>query len=353
MIALLLVQMAHAGYGDPIDGVPTPVEREVLLWTDLVRVDPAAFADAFGCWDSFTASEKEPKPPLQWEDGLGAAAHAHSVDMDTQGYFAHDSLDGTSWDARIYQYYDGLWIGENIAYGYWSAYDAVVVGWMCSAGHRVNIMSADYDEIGTGVSDIYFTQDFGFGGRPIPPIVAGAHLPTVPVDEVDLVAIFYRADAAAPDRFEVVLDGEAHPLSLALGAEAAGGWSVRLPVADGCQTYYFEAESAGETTRFPETGSYGWGACTFDDPDAAWIATQVEPDASDDEPSGSDPGGSDGEGEGDGDGDAPNDLDDPTTASDEGEPVESGGGCNTAPGAPLGGFLLLAIALVGGRRAGR
>lgn len=42
-------------------------------------------------------------------------------------------------------------VGENVAAGYESA-EAVVMGWMCSPGHRKNIMSCDFGEIGIGGS---------------------------------------------------------------------------------------------------------------------------------------------------------------------------------------------------------
>jgi uncharacterized protein YkwD len=56
-------------------------------------------------------------------------------------------------------------IAENIAAGYPSP-DAVVAGWMASPGHRANILSPKYREIGVGVVSggrygTYWTQEFG------------------------------------------------------------------------------------------------------------------------------------------------------------------------------------------------
>ena len=62
-----------------------------------------------------------------------------------------------------------LWsaAGENIAAGY-STPQAVVTGWMNSAGHRQNILSSAYCDLGVGYAynrsstyDHYWTQDFG------------------------------------------------------------------------------------------------------------------------------------------------------------------------------------------------
>lgn len=60
--------------------------------------------------------------------------------------------------------YDGSTVRENIAWNYRSA-KSVVMGWMCSSGHRDNIMSCDTHEIGIGIAtdgsgSPYHTQVF-------------------------------------------------------------------------------------------------------------------------------------------------------------------------------------------------
>ena len=55
--------------------------------------------------------------------------------------------------------------GENIGEGYRTP-AAAVTGWMASAGHRANILSANYTEIGTAVAQstngtMYWVQVFG------------------------------------------------------------------------------------------------------------------------------------------------------------------------------------------------
>lgn len=49
--------------------------------------------------------------------------------------------------------------GENIAYGYTSA-ASVMQGWMDSAGHRGNILNADYTHIGAGNKGTHWAQMF-------------------------------------------------------------------------------------------------------------------------------------------------------------------------------------------------
>ena len=49
--------------------------------------------------------------------------------------------------------------GENIAFGY-STPEAVFSGWLKSAGHRRNIESAAYKDVGIGFAGKYWTVDF-------------------------------------------------------------------------------------------------------------------------------------------------------------------------------------------------
>ena len=106
--------------------------------------------------------------PLQSDSSLHAAALGHSEDMARNDYFSHTSLDGRSAGERISQAgYSWNTYGENIAAGY-STPAAVVEGWMNSAGHRANILSGSFCDIGVGLAysaasryGYYWTQDFG------------------------------------------------------------------------------------------------------------------------------------------------------------------------------------------------
>jgi MYXO-CTERM domain-containing protein len=271
---LLALSPALAGYADAVDGLPTHEERETFLWTNAARIDPASFTNDYPCsFGSFAAAEQTTKPLLWHNDGLTAAADYHSTDMDVDGYFDHDSNDGTPWDVRIMSYYSGGWVGENIAWGYSSPFSAVIEGWMCSSGHRANIMSSSYQELGTGVSSDYWTQDFGTGTPPSRVMAMGIHLPEQPAADVVLAV-----DLEVPvpvDALYAVLDGARTDLTLSIGTDTRGLWTATVPVPAGdCHTYYFVAESGPVLETWPETGSYGWGGCAFDDPGAGWLATQ-------------------------------------------------------------------------------
>ncbi len=95
-----------------------------------------------------------------WE--LSRVARYKSQDMKDNKYFAHNSPTyGTP-----YQMMKSFGItyrsaGENIAQGY-STPQAVVNGWMNSAGHRKNILNSSFTRIGVGYvkSGNYWTQMF-------------------------------------------------------------------------------------------------------------------------------------------------------------------------------------------------
>jgi uncharacterized protein YkwD len=102
------------------------------------------------------------RPPLAGDQRLVSAARAHSQDMSDNGYFSHTSLDGRSVGERITAAgYAWNRCGENIARGYPTP-EAVMSGWMNSEGHRSNILSSNYCDLGVGyvAAGRYWTQNF-------------------------------------------------------------------------------------------------------------------------------------------------------------------------------------------------
>src|SRR5690242_20264004 len=96
--------------------------------------------------------------PLRTNGRLRTAALAHSVDMVTNHYFAHEDLKGGDPEDRIaragYLPRYGPWvIGENIAWGtdYLATPREIVRAWMNSTPHRHNILYTDFREIGIGI----------------------------------------------------------------------------------------------------------------------------------------------------------------------------------------------------------
>jgi len=95
--------------------------------------------------------------PLKLSLELSAAASFHSREMALGGFFAHESRDGSAFDKRVARFYPrkkayGSWaVGENLVYASpdLSAAQAVNL-WMHSSGHRENLLSPVWREIGLG-----------------------------------------------------------------------------------------------------------------------------------------------------------------------------------------------------------
>src|SRR5205807_2858912 len=117
---------------------------------------------------------------LRISAGLSAAARQHSQQMAVDGYFAHESFDGSAFWKRVQRFYGqgrfGYWsVGENLL---WSSPDVDASGalqmWMNSPEHRANLLTPRWREIGlsavhaVGASGVYHgldvtivTADFG------------------------------------------------------------------------------------------------------------------------------------------------------------------------------------------------
>ncbi len=97
--------------------------------------------------------------PLKIDQQLTDAAESHSQDMAKQDFFSHYGLDGsTPFDRMVDAGYSYRAAGENIAAGFVTP-ESVVEAWMGSQGHRANILSNNFSEIGIGY--YYLPNDFG------------------------------------------------------------------------------------------------------------------------------------------------------------------------------------------------
>ena len=120
---------------------------------------------------SVNAARKQARlRPLTASALLDKAAQRHAEDMLARGYFAHKSPSGTTVRERARSAgYDWRSIGENIAYGQTSVGE-VMETWLNSPGHRKNILTPDFTELGLGLAmglgpdgkyQIYWVQNFG------------------------------------------------------------------------------------------------------------------------------------------------------------------------------------------------
>ncbi len=113
--------------------------------------------------------------PLNLNPQLIQSAQGHSQDMADHNFMGHNGSDGSSPFDRMQQAgYQFSSAGENVAAGYTTP-ESVMDGWMNEApdsnghrGHRENILSSNYHDIGIGYAfgqatqfGHYWTQDFG------------------------------------------------------------------------------------------------------------------------------------------------------------------------------------------------
>lgn len=83
---------------------------------------------------------------------LSRSANAHSRDMLRRNFFAHNSSNGTPFDARVRRYRRAARIGENLAYvprgGRAGQARRIVSMWLNSPGHRAVLLSPGFRRIG-------------------------------------------------------------------------------------------------------------------------------------------------------------------------------------------------------------
>ena len=101
-----------------------------------------------------TERQKRGLLPLKTNFILMQVAQAHSQNMAERDFFDHvDPATGLGPCERISSAGYAFWAcAENIAAGYRTA-EAVFQAWMRSSGHRANLLSPDFTEIGIGYAE--------------------------------------------------------------------------------------------------------------------------------------------------------------------------------------------------------
>ncbi|MBR5168383.1 MAG: CAP domain-containing protein [Salinivirgaceae bacterium] len=146
----------------------TDEEKLVIQYCNLARLDGDAFSTAFlaDLKSSDNSYEKslldtlesiKNLPMLVPNEQLCKAAEFHANDIGPKGERGHNSTDGTSFADRVRSYYDGVWVGENISYGYNDALKIVrqllIDKNVESLGHRKNILNDNYCRIGVAIRE--------------------------------------------------------------------------------------------------------------------------------------------------------------------------------------------------------
>jgi len=288
-----MISQSFGGYGDKINGYPLWQERAILVLTNTCRMSPVEYRDAFvGQYNILLPENYPPVPPLYWNLNLNIASRFHCIQMaDTCG-MTHNSCNGENFSTRLQKFYlnKSYNIGENIATGN-SSPIATMKQWIMDAtsgvpagdltncsggrcdGHRWNIMNKNYKEIGTGYDSgaiqykYFWCQDFG-GGKPefVNPIVSGVHL-FVETGKITFLANYFDTLGKPQDK-SLFVDDQEIDMSLLMGNDSAGTYSVVLTRAQACRYYYFSfTDIKGKKWRYPEEGylvTYGEGSCIKD-----------------------------------------------------------------------------------------
>ena len=109
--------------------------------------------------------------PLRPSRGLTAAADAHSRDMLRRRYYAHNTLNGRSWNRRIKRYVRASLVGETLDLlfgprGRRSDASIVVGDWIHSPAHRAVLLTPRLRHVGVARAarrhgrPVVFTADF-------------------------------------------------------------------------------------------------------------------------------------------------------------------------------------------------
>jgi uncharacterized protein YkwD len=139
------------------------VKRLLLVAVLLAGLLPAAASAGIGRADELEAPilrelnrvrAEHRLPLLRPSRPLARAADFHALSMARRGYFAHKSFDGTSFDRRVARFYpvgrSAYWaVAENLLWASPTLTPLRAVQlWLESPGHRRNILSPRYRELG-------------------------------------------------------------------------------------------------------------------------------------------------------------------------------------------------------------
>lgn len=146
---------------DPAAPVPPAAEATTCPGRDLVptSVNLAAVRTATTCLVNEERAKRGLKP-LKPAPSLQNVARLYAKRMVKERFFEHTSPDGGTFLTRIKRtsYLKGSWrrwsVGENLAWGTGklATPEEIVQSWMNSEGHRRNILTAAYTELGMGIA---------------------------------------------------------------------------------------------------------------------------------------------------------------------------------------------------------
>jgi uncharacterized protein YkwD len=164
LIIGLLTLASTAGAGDdPYAALLAPTGTCGAA-ADQLNLDATAAQLAMQCLTNYARAQQS-LPPLRLSTTLNAAGHAKLTSDLSCGEFSHTPC-GQPFDNVFATYLKGAvgyQIGENIAWGTGSfgTPRQTMSGWLHSTGHRANILTAAFAELGIGYLPAQTFQGYG------------------------------------------------------------------------------------------------------------------------------------------------------------------------------------------------
>ncbi|UOG92049.1 MAG: CAP domain-containing protein [Candidatus Thiothrix sulfatifontis] len=246
---------------------PTAQEQFMLELLNRARMNPVEEASLLGIDlnEGLAAGtlSTNPRQPLAFNNELTAAARSHSQDMVDNDFFAHTNLAGKSTADRIQATgYTYTTFGENIAYVGTTAplsqalintfvqdshEDLFVDEGIIGRGHRINMLNANFKEIGIGIVD----GSFNNGNADFNVVMSTQNFATQPNAKAILLGVIY-ADADNNAFYtpgegigdvSIVILNTATNTTQTLYSMTAGGYQVALQTGVYDITYTFDGNT--------------------------------------------------------------------------------------------------------------
>ena len=127
---------------------PVPVEVAMNTPVGFVVAPSPAFQNQLNA-----ERARKGASPLSYSAKLTTAAQGHANDMSRNGFFTHQSSDGSRLGNRVLaQGYRFCWTAENISVGH-ATLGETFAGWVNSTGHYLNLMAREATEFGLASAD--------------------------------------------------------------------------------------------------------------------------------------------------------------------------------------------------------
>jgi len=246
---------------------PTAQEQFMLELLNRARMNPVEEASLLGIDlnEGLAAGtlSTNPRQPLAFNNELTAAARSHSQDMLDNDFFAHTNLAGNSPFDRIQAAgYTYTTAGENLAYVGTTATlsqalintfvqdsheDLFVDEGIIGRGHRINMLNANFKEIGIGIVD----GSFNNGNADFNVVMSTQNFATQPNAKAILLGVIY-ADADNNAFYtpgegigdvSIVILNTATNTTQTLYSMTAGGYQVALQTGVYDITYTFDGNT--------------------------------------------------------------------------------------------------------------